>query len=302
MNKIRIGNDVQINFQFDVDKIDPTSVRSIEVYIVNITKYEEFKKKRDAVYRFMKSYPQSRFEQYLADSYSTHLSGYPTYFYPNQGHCIHSYMGFGVNPDWDKIRFGNCPMESFEYKAVVKYNADRGSFSVVFPAEEQRYAGVYKAVVVFKQYISGWDIDNLRVKTFDILPGGLFELSDDETSDYSNENTIININMNFDAYYYFAAPDVDIETFDVDSYEQHIVDDLSPVVDIASISGSNTCKILIAVPNGWDGARIGDYNFITEYELTDPVQRAIGESVYDVYCTKRSVLSDSKIKIKWNGQ
>ena len=178
MNKIRIGNDVQINFQFDVDKIDPTSVRSIEVYIVNITKYEEFKKKRDAVYRFMKSYPQSRFEQYLADSYSTHLSGYPTYFYPNQGHCIHSYMGFGVNPDWDKIRFGNCPMESFEYKAVVKYNADRGSFSVVFPAEEQRYAGVYKAVVVFKQYISGWDIDNLRVKTFDILPGGLFELSD----------------------------------------------------------------------------------------------------------------------------
>lgn len=300
MTKIRIGNDIDIKFVFNSKDIDPTHIQSVEAYIVNKDLYKKAEDIRNKTYKFMSSYPASKFEQYLANSYCTKVSGYPTYFQDPHGCNIWDYCGFGVYPNWNSIYFKDRTLDFAEYRAQVKYTQKSGVIDILYPSNAQLYKGEYKLVVVAKVYEEGWGKDNLRTITIDV--DDLFELVD--SSDQADDIFIIEINMEFEAYYWdFGVQNLQIQGEpSSDNYEGHV---LMNATDTLYTTKDDLLRraVYFAVPVDYTGVVVTDAFGATEYDTTkqqNPI--VINNKIFDLYRIENFIDANSDIKFNWDGK
>ena len=144
-------------------------IRSVKAYLINTSKESEFEKIMRDKNRFIARYPiEPCCGCFRATPYNVCNSGYPTYrAYPHR-YCMAPYHGFGVNPDWHSIYHVVPPKSSFEYSAPVMATEDQNVVEVAFPAEAQRFTGVYKLIIVAKVYAPGFNMANLKTITVDM--------------------------------------------------------------------------------------------------------------------------------------
>ena len=153
--------------------ISPTNtaigIRSVKAYIINVTKEEqrkEFLKKKS---RFIARFPiEPCYECFHATPYNICNSGYPTWRAYPYSYCMAPYHGFGVRPEWSCI-YHKLPIKNdAEYIAPVMATGDQNVVEVAFPANAQRFTGVYKLVIVAKIYAPGFNVHNLKTITVDM--------------------------------------------------------------------------------------------------------------------------------------
>lgn len=172
----------------------PISIRSINVFIINTSKLEERKKIKQNKFHFVSRFPIEPYVNVLESTpYDICEEGRPrwhTYPYP---HRIVPYGGFGVHPCWDGIYKHLPENDDLKYHAQVFATMRQNVVEVSFPAEAQKYTGVYKVVIVAKIYAPGFGPHNLKTITVDVPD--VFELTSDSTegSDTGINATVQNV-------------------------------------------------------------------------------------------------------------
>lgn len=167
---IRIGNDIKLTVSLHKKGTswDPVNIKSLEAYIINTTAQCECCKKNHNISRFINRFPVEPYiEAFTPTEHNINSTGYPMWRAFPKDHVFAGYAGFGVYPDWNRI-YNPMPEQNFtEYKAIVKSTSDKGKVQVLFPAEQQLFAGMYKLVIVAKIYEPGYSQNNLRTITMD---------------------------------------------------------------------------------------------------------------------------------------
>lgn len=150
-------------------------IRSVKAYLINVSRQEEFESFMKKKERFIARYPMEPcLECFHATPYNICTSGYPTWRAYPQRFAFTPYHGYGISPEWGGIYHKVPKRPNFEYYAPVLATEDQNVVEVAFPAEAQRFTGVYKLIVVAKVYAPGFNSHNLKTITVD-MPN-VFEL------------------------------------------------------------------------------------------------------------------------------
>lgn len=191
--------------------IRPTStgigIRSVKAYLINTSKEKEWEDRLNKSTKFIARYPiEPCFECFHADPYNVHGCGYPTWrAYPYK-FGMPPYHGFGVRPEWYDI-YHKVPVKTdFEFFAPVMATEDQNIVEVAFPAEAQKFTGVYKLVLVAKVYAPGFNSRNLKTITVD-MPD-VFELVK-TTAEGIDTGIVINTNLVQDVLTNTGGYDID---------------------------------------------------------------------------------------------
>lgn len=168
MRTIRIGNDIRLSVTLDgIEDYNNTSIKQAKCYLKRVGDDKEK--------------PCCGFPQYISDDYNLNMCGFPAYrVHPSN--CTCKCEGFGVFP-----KSGTNKHRHFDFLMPHKILNEKNKLECYFPADEQRYCGIYELTVVLIMYQYGWGPDNLRTYTVDY--GKVFELVDD-TSGESGDLTI----------------------------------------------------------------------------------------------------------------
>lgn len=256
MNNIRIGTDIKLKLNLykklniilaeSGSEIEtaPINIKSLKCVIISKEKESTLTKERNAAYKFVSRFPNEPRWGYDPDPYHINTSGLPAYTAYPEAHLVSSYAGYGLNPDWKTIYPPVYKANSAEYVAQVKALSEDGAVEVYFPAEAQRYCGLYRLVVIAKIYDVGYD-NNLRTVTMDY--DNVFNLV--SSSSVADGNIVINIDAVNDESYIpptsielISAPDEirvgQIGTFKIEVKPSEATD------KNVEISFSNTCLSL----------------------------------------------------------
>lgn len=190
--KIRIGNDVKLQVSLSLgDEIDYTNIQSMRAIFVNTTLKEKLEKEYIKKNRFIGRFPIEPFvDEYTPNAYCINSNGNPRYHV----RVYNQYNGFGVKPNWDKcLPIGEMPV--LEYQAEVMHTQDPQIVKVLFPAEVQKYLGVYDLVIVANVYEPGFK-GNIRTITVDLK--NAFELVSSSSEADINDPVQIEINNTSD--------------------------------------------------------------------------------------------------------
>lgn len=129
---------------------------------------------------------------YEPNPYDICQSGFPGWRAYPMRHLYMPYAGFGVHPHFGGLyKPLACIKNDTEYVANVMATKDQNVVEVSFPARVQRFAGLYKLVVVAELYAPGFNNHNLKTITVD-MPN-VFELV---RSSEEGIDTGIKINVN----------------------------------------------------------------------------------------------------------
>lgn len=202
MKTIRIGNDIRLKITLDgIENYQNTSIKQVRCYVSRV-----------------EDKPTSNipcgFPQYISDEYNLNTCGFPIYrTHPFNCSC-YKYDGFGIFPKSRSNKY-----RKFDYLMPSKILQEKSVIECYFPANEQRYCGIYKLTVVICMYQQGWGTTNIRTYTVDY--GNIFELVDDETgesgdltitvSNYDkNDTCVVQYRYNFSATF---GPNVEVEKY-----------------------------------------------------------------------------------------
>lgn len=164
MKTIRIGNDIRLKITLDgIEDYQNTSIKQVKCYVTRV----EDKPTNNI---------PGGFPQYISDEYNLNTCGFPIYHtHPINCNCFR-YNGFGIFPKSRSNKY-----RKFDYLMPSKVLNEKNVIECYFPANEQRYCGIYKLTVILHMYQSGWGTTNMRTYTVDY--GNIFELVDDETGE-----------------------------------------------------------------------------------------------------------------------
>ena len=176
----------------------PVSIRSVKAILINTTLQDDYEKKLKDKTRFISRFPREPYYlPYEPTPYDICQSGFPGWrAYPTR-HLYMPYAGFGVYPHFGGLYKPLTHIKNdTEYIANVMATKDQNIVEVSFPARAQRFAGLYKLVIVAELYAPGFNSRNLKTITVD-MPN-VFELvrSSEEGIDTGimiNVNSVIDI-------------------------------------------------------------------------------------------------------------
>ena len=190
--KIRIGNDVKLQVSLSLgDEVDYTNIQSMRAIFVNTTLKEKLEKEYIKKNRFIGRFPIEPFvDEYTPNAYCINSNGNPRYHV----RVYNQYNGFGVKPNWDKcLPIGEVPI--LEYQAEVMHTQDPQIVKVLFPAEVQKYIGIYDLVIVANVYEPGFK-GNIRTITVDLK--NAFELVNSSSEADINDPIQIDVDDTYD--------------------------------------------------------------------------------------------------------
>lgn len=219
-------------------------IRSVKAYLINTSKEKEWHDKLEKSTKFIARYPiEPCYECFHADPYNVHGCGYPTWrAYPYR-YGMYPYHGYGVNPQWHDI-YQKLPVKTdFEFFAPVMATEDQNIVEVAFPAEAQRFTGVYKLILVAKVYAPGFNTTNLKTVTVD-MPD-VFELVK-TTAEGIDTGIVINTNLVQDVL-------TNIGGYDIDKYNDIYITAGRTLGDniVLSRTDGNPVNVDVSELTGW---------------------------------------------------
>ena len=188
--KVLIGNDIRVKVQLSFNGV-PANILSAKAMFVNKTMKDKLVKEYQKKNRFIGRFPIEPFvDEYTPNAYCINSNGNPRYHV----RVYNQYNGFGVKPNWDKcLPIGEMPV--LEYQAEVMHTQDPQIVKVLFPAEVQKYLGMYDLVIVANVYEPGFK-GNIRTITVDLK--NAFELVSSSSEADINDPVQIEINNTSD--------------------------------------------------------------------------------------------------------
>ena len=169
------------------------AIRGVKAYLINTSKEKEWEDRLHKETKFIARYPvEPCCGPFHANPYNICGCGYPCWKAYPYNYCMAPYHGYGVNPKWHDI-YHKLPVKTdFEFFAPVMMTEDQNVVEVSFPAEAQRFTGVYKLILVVKAYAPGFNVTNTKTITVDVPD--VFELvkSTDEGID---TGIVVNTNL-----------------------------------------------------------------------------------------------------------
>lgn len=186
--KIRLGNDIILKVQLKLSgEEDYANIVHMRAFFINTTLKEQFEKDYVKKNRFIGRFPIEPFvDEFEPTAYCINSTGYPKY----HAYVLNEFRGFGVHPNWKKC-FPITDVKLTEYMAQVAFTKDPRIVTVSFPAEAQKYAGVYQLLVVADVADSSYP---KGVRTVTVNYNNMFELVSDSAESDVDYSTQIEIN------------------------------------------------------------------------------------------------------------
>lgn len=171
--KIRKGNDIRLKIQLRLaNKDEYANIQSLRAIFVNTTLKEKLEKEFIKKNRFIGRFPIEPFvKEFEPCEYNIHSTGYGRY----RAFVYNEYCGFGLYPDWKKC----MPIRDIDvttYYAPITNTEDPYIKIIDFPAQAQKYEGVYQLILIAKIADPGYK-DFQRTVT--INNNNIFELVGD---------------------------------------------------------------------------------------------------------------------------
>lgn len=175
MRTIRIGNDVRLSITLNgIEDYNNISIKHAKCYLKKIGDSKEGS--------------WCGFPLYVSDDYNLNMCGLLTHkVHPSNCTCKYQLPKAFQGCSTVKHRH-------FDFLMPHKILNEKNKLECYFPAEEQRYCGIYKLIIVLTMYQYGWGPDNLRTYTMDY--GNVFELVDDETGESGNLTITVDTGYN----------------------------------------------------------------------------------------------------------
>lgn len=203
MNKVRIGNDVRIQFNlYGLQDFDQTNVKELRCYAVKVEENDKAEEK--ATCEVLKRWPhEPHCHGFEPTPYSINACGpSPCYFvrpiHPLCCELPHHHHHFEPG-----VRAYRMPARFIKVNGTIKNHAE-----CYFKAQDQICTGLFKLVVVAVVYEEGWNKDNMHTYTIDY--GNVFELVDDESC--NNKDITVNVRINNDYHISYNLTNVDDDT------------------------------------------------------------------------------------------